>query len=252
MKVMLAEDYDGHNIDGWLMSEKLDGVRAIWTGEKLVSRNGNEFFAPKWFTDSLPAGVVLDGELFIGRGMFQSTVGVVRRKKPVDSDWQKIQFCVFDAPECVGGFEQRLAYCNRVLTGCKVACVVEHRVCRNAVHLDEVFAELCDSGAEGVMLRQPGSAYEGKRSNRLLKYKPFQTDEAEVIGYESGTGRLTNMVGSLILKWKGIVFCAGSGLTDELRAIPPAIGSIVSFGFCGLTDGSVPRHPTFICERSYE
>ena len=64
--VLLAQKFEAskHKVDGWWMSEKLDGVRgsccgrrvslgdcvaaAFWTGQDLVSRAGNRFDAPKW------------------------------------------------------------------------------------------------------------------------------------------------------------------------------------------------------------
>jgi len=96
MKTMLAESYwSGQDVGGWLMSEKLDGVRAIWTGAELLSRNGNKFFAPEWFTAQLPKGVFLDGELFMGRGQFQKTVSAVRKKTAVDLEWSGVRYCVF-------------------------------------------------------------------------------------------------------------------------------------------------------------
>ena len=249
---MLAQTYDGQNINGWLMSEKLDGVRAVWTGSELISRNGNKFFAPEWFTRQLPAGVALDGELFIGRGKFQTTVGAVKKKTPVDAEWQAIRYCVFDAPTAEGGFEKRLAFCAATLAACKIAEVVAHRVCRNDADLNAFFSELCALGAEGVMLRAPNSRYENRRSPSLLKYKPFESSEAVMVGQESGEGKYAVMVGALVLKWKGVVFKVGSGLTDQLRSTPPRVGSVISFGFCGLTDGGVPRFPTFLSERDYE
>lgn len=249
---MLAQTYNSQNVTGWLMSEKLDGVRAIWTGEELLSRNGNKFFAPEWFTNQLPAGVELDGELFMARGKFQTAVGAVKKKTPVDSEWRQIRFCVFDAPSADGGFEARLAFCAEVLRGCEIAEVVAHRACLGTADLNKFFAELCGLGAEGVMLRKPGSDYEERRSASLLKYKPFESDEAVMIGQEEGEGRLAGLVGALILKWKEVTFKVGTGLSDDLRGNPPRIGSKISFGFCGLTDGGVPRFPTFLAERSYE
>jgi DNA ligase-1 len=62
------------------MSEKMDGVRAYWSGSKFYSRAGNEFFAPAWFTKTLPKQP-LDGELWCGRGLFQKCVGFVKTKK---------------------------------------------------------------------------------------------------------------------------------------------------------------------------
>mgnify|MGYP001563027299 FL=1 len=40
--------------DYWV-SEKLDGVRAVWDGRELRFRSGRRVPAPEWFTASLPA-----------------------------------------------------------------------------------------------------------------------------------------------------------------------------------------------------
>jgi hypothetical protein len=79
MNVMLAQKYDD-KIDptGWFMSEKLDGVRAYWSGSKFYSRQGNQFIAPAWFTKDLPKEP-LDGELWCGRGLFQKTLSIIKK-----------------------------------------------------------------------------------------------------------------------------------------------------------------------------
>src|SRR5262249_29125649 len=65
--LLLAESWDGvTNLAGWWMSEKLDGVRAYWTGKGFLSRQGNVYHAPDWFVQGLP-DVPLDGELWLGR-----------------------------------------------------------------------------------------------------------------------------------------------------------------------------------------
>ena len=251
MSVLLAKSYSGQDVTGWLMSEKLDGVRAVWTGSHFVSRTGNVFVAPEWFTRHLPA-IRLDGELFCGRGMFQTTVGIVRTKTHVDSDWKTVRYCVFDAPDITGGFEARLAACEHLLADVAIADVVAQTVCTGDDHLSDVFASLCADGAEGVMLRKPGSDYEPKRSSTLLKYKPVDSDEGVVIGSEPGAGRLDGLVGALLLQWNGVVVRVGSGLTDAIRSCPPVVGSAVSFAFNGLTDSGMPRFPVFLTERNYE
>ena len=252
MKTMLAKKYNGQKVVGWLMSEKLDGVRAVWTGTELISRNGNKFEAPEWFTSQLPQDVILDGELFIDRGLFQKTVSIVRKKTPIDVEWNLIKYCVFDAPEISGGFENRLSYCFEILNNCKIAEVVKHEICNGKAHLKKFFSELVGSGAEGVMLRRNGSGYEPRRSNNLLKFKPFDSKEAKVIGHQAGEGKHKDRLGALICKWKEVVFKLGTGLSNELREEPPQTGSQVSFSFQGLTDGGVPRFPVFLADRSYE
>ena len=252
MKVMLAKQFDGQNVKDWLMSEKLDGVRAIWTGSELLSRNGNKLIAPAWFIEQLPSGIILDGELYIGRNKFQQTVSAVRKKDPIKSEWQFIRYCVFDAPECEGGFETRLIFCSGILSSCAIAKVVKHEICRSAAHLKNVFDALVFKGAEGIMLRRPNSKYEQRRSDCLLKYKPIESDEAEIVGYQNGEGKYTGMLGALICNWKGKIVQLGTGITDALRYVPPKIGVKVTFSFHGLTDGGIPRFPVFIGERNYE
>lgn len=250
MKVMLAERYDHRDVAGWWMSEKLDGVRAVWDGSRLVSRNGNEFHAPGWFLAELPTGVVLDGELWMGRGAFQKTVSVVKKKAPVDAEWRGIRFMVFDAPEAVGGFEERLAFCARVLEGCEVAEVLAHKACVGKRAMNRFFDEVCADGGEGIMLREPGSAYEAKRSRKLMKLKPFESDEAVMIGTEPGA--VEGMIGALVLRWGKVIFRVGVGMSDEERMSPPEKGARITFGFCGLTDGGCPRFPRFVAVREYE
>jgi hypothetical protein len=99
--LLLAESWDGErNLAGWWMSEKLDGVRAFWTGNGIfLSRLGNPLHAPDWFCQGLPKEP-LDGEFWIGRKKFQRTVGIVRRQDKTDL-WKEVRFRVFDAPEDV-------------------------------------------------------------------------------------------------------------------------------------------------------
>lgn len=84
--VMLASKWEGEDPTGWWMSEKLDGVRAWWTGSTLLSRLGNTINAPAWFTAGLPK-VPLDGELWCGRGQFTEAVSIVKNAARQD-DWK--------------------------------------------------------------------------------------------------------------------------------------------------------------------
>jgi len=51
IEMMLANKFDPaiHNPTGWLISEKLDGVRCYWDGNTMWTRNGNLFYPPAWF-----------------------------------------------------------------------------------------------------------------------------------------------------------------------------------------------------------
>jgi DNA ligase-1 len=66
----------------YLVSEKLDGVRALWDGTALRFRSGRVVAAPAWFLAGLPK-TPLDGELWMGRRSFDVLSGIVRRAEPV-------------------------------------------------------------------------------------------------------------------------------------------------------------------------
>jgi len=246
MIAMLAKDFRGEDVRGWWMSEKLDGVRALWDGRRLTSRNGLEFPAPESFRAQLPA-LPLDGELWLGRGQFQRTLSVVR-----GADWTPIKYRVFDAPMSPGGFERRWAEASRALAQCQIASIVAHTRCKGQEHLDETLAALTADGAEGVMLREPGSPYDPCRSRRLLKYKLLASAEATVTGYQDGKGRLAGQVGALLCDWDGVAIVLGAGLTDDLRRTPPQRGAVVTFAYCGLTDSGQPRFARYVAARNYE
>ena len=251
MTVMLAKTYTGRDPTGWMMSEKLDGVRALWDGKKLMSRNGNQFHAPPWFTALLPK-IPLDGELWLGRGQFQKTVSIVKKKKTVDDEWMDLIYRVFDAPEQPGRFVHRLADCRELLDKQVFARVVDHVACASAEHLSAFYKTLVFIGAEGVMLRHPRSAYKSGRSDQMLKMKPLETAEAIVTGHELGKGRIAEIIGAVQVEWGGHTFRLGAGMSDDARRNPPPIGAAVTFGYSGLTDSGQPRFPTFQAVRDYE
>ena len=68
---------------------------------------------------------------------------------------------------------------------------------------------------EGMMIRDPESLYEGKRSDTLLKVKKFEDAEAIVIGHKKGTGRCCDMMGAIhVREDNGTEFYIGSGFND--------------------------------------
>jgi DNA ligase 1 len=252
MKAMLAKDYVGQDPTGWLMSEKLDGVRALWDGTQFVTRNGNVIHAPAEFRQGLPV-IDLDGELWMGRGRFQDTVSIVRAHAKTIADWSNIKFMVFDAPGIDLAFDVRLYAAKASIGSAPHAKFVEHERCLSRKHLDSVSRALVHRGGEGVMLKRADSRYEaGVRSSAMLKVKPLDTDDALVIGHEEGKGRNRGVVGALVCAWGNITFNLGTGLTDAVRANPPKIGARVTFQHNAVTDGGVPRFPVFIGERNYE
>ena len=192
MQVTLAKRYKEQAVRGWLMSEKLDGWRAIWTGYSFVSRNGTEIAAPKWFLAQMPSGIALDGELHAGRGGFNFIQSALQTKVPLDADWMRITFSAFDALNRPGCFKGRLEYVRHATGDSPVADYVAHKACKGWLHLLEYFLRLVWVGAEGVVIREPSAPYEQFRSPNMLKLKPR---------LYSGEG-VTSAIGWAVLKLK--------------------------------------------------
>jgi DNA ligase-1 len=251
-KLLLAHKWDEfQDMTNWWMSEKLDGVRAYWNGKKFISRLGNYFYAPDWFAAELPSDVCLDGELFGGRGKFQTTVSIVKSQDQGER-WKTLTYKIFDAPGMDKPFEERVSALKKLFDPSNKKKhphmeVIEHIKCRDNDHMLEYLNEVQAKKGEGVMMRQPKSKYVGSRSNTLLKVKTFFDDEAKVLGHLPGKGKHKGLMGALLVEMPNKkTFQVGSGFTDAQRAKPPPIGSIISYKYQELTDGGIPRFPTYL------
>ncbi len=246
--LLLAQRWENDiDLDGWWVSEKLDGVRAYWDGHQFLSRQGNRYYAPDWFVAGLPE-VPLDGELWLGRKSFQRTVSIVRRQDE-SQRWEEIAFVVFDAPSVDTVFETRQAFLQATFSEHRprYARVLEQNRCVGLSHLQEELARIESQGGEGLMLRQPESTYEAGRSSTLLKVKTFYDAEARVVEHLAGRGRHKGRLGALAVRLpNGTRFSVGTGFTDRQREHPPAIGSTITFRYQELTDGGVPRFPSYL------
>ncbi|KAH9083286.1 hypothetical protein LEN26_020984 [Aphanomyces euteiches] len=246
-KLLLAQKWEAQDVVGWWISEKFDGVRGYWNGTTFLSRLGNPFYAPHFFTQGLPTDHHLDGELFLGRGRFEQAVSIVKSQN-LDDKWKTLKFMVFDVPTLPGDFETRMEYLQtKIAPTCPYAVIVEHKMCTSEAMLLDTLKAVEAEGAEGLMLRQPKSFYVKARSSTLLKVKTFSDDEAIVTGYEKGKGKYAGMTGSLKVRNRdGKTFAVGSGLTDALRTNPPPVGTIITYRFQEKTQAGIPRFPTFV------
>ena len=249
--LLLAESWDSVlDPTGWWLSEKLDGVRAYWDGKRFLSRLGNRFHAPYWFVQRFP-DVPLDGELWLGRKMFQRAVSIVRRQDKSEL-WKEIRYVVFDVPQLEKSFEKRLDFITECMNEKKppYAQAHKHQVCRGIQHLQEELARLESLGGEGLMMRKPGSKYESGRSSTLLKVKNFRDAEARVLKHLEGAGRHKGRLGALMVEMEdGTTFSVGTGFSDAERENPPPVGSLITFRYQELSEAGVPRFPSFVAVR---
>jgi DNA ligase-1 len=231
---------------GWWMSEKYDGLRAYWDGQKLWSRKDNLIHAPDYFLAELPRDIAFDGELWIGHGKFEETMSIVRSEKP-DDRWKSVRYMVFDAPQAKGTFEQRMQFLRTTVSeGNRFVTVVAQERCQGAAQLLAERDRVVRQGGEGLMLRQPESAYEAGRSPTLLKVKPYDDAEATIIAHEPGKGKFAGKLGALRVRTDdGREFSIGSGLSDAERESPPRVGTVITYRFQGLTAKGLPRFPSY-------
>lgn len=247
--ILLANVYrDGLDPGQYLVSEKLDGVRAVWDGTTLRFRSGRPIQAPAWFIAGLPRQP-LDGELWIGRGSFERLSGVVRREQPDDAEWRQVRYMIFELPGAAGAFGERADAMRQLAAQAGVpwlAAVEQERVADRRL-LQARFDRVLAAGGEGLMLHRIEAPYETGRSDTLLKLKPWQDAEAVVVGHRPGKGKYAGQLGALRLRTAdGREFSVGSGFSDRQRREPPPLGAVVTYRFRELTAGGQPRFPSFV------
>ena len=242
-------DKEKHHIDNWLMSEKLDGIRAYWDGKELLSKNGNKIYAPDWFLDKLPP-FELDGELWTKRDDFENIQNIVLDTNP-SLKWEEITYNIFEIPNTKGNFEERLKKLEQwlVKNPSKNIKIIPQIKCKNQEHLEIYLKELLDKKAEGIMLKNPEKEYFSGRSDDILKVKKFFDDEGLVIAHNYKNGKFKSL--KLELKNK-VIFNLGGGFSNEERLNPPKIGEIVTFKYYGFTKNQKPKFASFLRIRNKE
>ena len=247
--VLLAQNAPpGLDPAGYWVSEKYDGVRALWDGSALRFRSGRTVAAPAWFIAKLPA-TALDGELWMGHGTFDALSGAVRRAQPQDAEWQQLKYMVFELPKAGGSFTHRAAQLQSVVQAAdwaQLQAVEQTRVVNHAA-LQARLKAVTAAGGEGLMLHLASAPVTHGRSAVRFKLKPVQDAEGVVVGHLPGKGKYEGMLGALEVKTAGgLRFKLGTGLTDAQRQGPPAIGSTVTYTYRDVTPSGKPRFASFL------
>ena len=236
------------DIHAYWISEKLDGVRAYWDGKNLISRKGNIFHAPLWFSKGFP-DTPLDGELWIDRARFSEVSGIVRKQKADDQEWQKIAFMIFDLPASSENFSKRIMQMEKIVENCHSPYLkmIKQQKVKNNTELQLLLEDVLSKGGEGLMLHRGGAHYQAKRSKDLMKLKKYQDAEAVVLQHLPGKGRNSDRLGAILVKTAdGTVFKIGSGFSDLERENPPAVGATITYKYIGKTQNGVPRFASFM------
>lgn len=195
--------------EGWIYERKLDGYRAIgYTGKnaKLISRNDIDFSKDyETVVDALQKmdkNVVLDGELVIedknGRSSFQHI-----QQYDGDTADLSLKYYVFDLLSLGGHDLRHLELIKRKeLLKALIAPLKSNTIIYNdhtKGKATELFAKAKKEGWEGIIGKDSGSYYDsGRRSDRWLKFKLQNSQEALICGFTAPTGSRSHF-GALVL-----------------------------------------------------
>ena len=193
----------------WIYERKLDGYRAIgYTGKKakLISRNGIDF-SHKYLkvTDELKQiddDAVLDGELVIEGKNGQSRFQDIQNYEGDKADLV-LKYYVFDLLSLKGHDLRDLELLKRkellkvLITPRNSSSIIynDHVIGKGS----ELFKKAQKEGWEGIIGKDGKSYYNsGKRSDRWLKFKLQNSQEAIICGYTAPSGSRKHF-GALIL-----------------------------------------------------
>jgi len=248
-RLQLASQYQPNTvIENYWVSEKLDGVRGFWNGQKLLTRSGHLLSPPAWFTKNWPT-IAMDGELWSGHGQFEQISACVRRKHAEGKCWKKLKLMIFDLPEQPVNFTGRIAMIKQLTqqnSSPYLAMITQRKIADNH-HLYALLDNVVANNGEGLMLHLASAHYQSGRSKQVLKLKKYQDAEAKVIGHTAGKGKYLGLLGALKVKTpEGITFKIGSGFSDLQRQQPPKLDSIITYKYLGKTARGVPRFASFL------
>lgn len=238
----------------YLVSEKLDGVRAIWDGAVLRFRSGRTIAAPDWFLRALPAQA-LDGELWLDRKRFDPLSGAVRKVRPVDAEWRALRYMVFDAPAPDAGFEARVLRLQTVVERASLPWLValEQTRLATAAGVQARLQQVAALGGEGLILHRMDAPWQPGRSEAVRKLKLQPDEEARVVAHIPGKGKLEGQMGALLLEMpNGQRFALGTGFSAADRAVPPPIGAQVTYSYRDRTPKGLPRFASYLRVRGAE
>ncbi len=238
----------------YLVSEKLDGVRAIWDGAALRFRSGRPIAAPAWFLAGLPAQA-LDGELWLERKRFDRLSGTVRKVQAVDAEWRALRYMVFDAPVPDMPFQARVQQLQTAVQRANQPWLVAVEQTRlvSSAGLQTRLQQVATLGGEGLVLHRLDAPWQPGRSDAVRKLKLQPDEEARVVAHVAGKGKFDGQMGALLLEMpSGQRFALGTGFSAADRAKPPPIGAQVTYRYRDRTPQGLPKFASYLRVRQVE
>ena len=238
------EDRHHYITEPFYVQPKLDGVRLLVSKSGCFSRTGKVVNGVEHLTKDLKDGEWLDGECYAPGKTFEEITSMFKMNP------QNLEFHVFDY---FNTHKPDLPFAER-----QKRVTVETLLVQKKSDIPKLHAKFVNQGHEGIMIREATSIYEiGKRSNYLLKFKEFQTEEYEIIGANCGHGRDADAVVWVCKTATGHEFTVRPEGTIKQREVYYAnrnryIGKLLTVRFQNLTALGVPRFPVGVVIRDYE
>ena len=223
---------------------KLDGVRILVSNKGGISRTGKIVKGTEHWGKNLKDGEFLDGECYI-HGMSFEDITSAFKTCP-----ETLKFHVFDYYDVN---RPHLAFSERVKW-----VTVDTKLVNSKDNIMNAHKTFVNQGYEGIMIRNTHGTYEpGKRSNNLLKFKTFETEEFKIVGMHEGTGRDEGTPVWECETENGETFSVRpeGNMENRRKAFGNSkkiIGKMLTVRFQNLTSAGVPRFPIGIAIRDYE
>nr|WP_236824068.1 DNA ligase [Bisgaardia hudsonensis] len=244
LTLMLLKNYQNQDLTGWVMSEKLDGIRGYWDGKQLFTRHHNKIIPPAYFLKDFPP-FTIHGELFTERNQFEKISSIVRSQQ--DKGWHNIKLYVFDVPNADGDLFERLNVLKNYLQQypSPYIQIIKQTPINSQQQVQQFLNDITQQKGEGVVLRNPQAPYEPQRSTQILKLKTALDKECTVIAHHQGKGQFKNKLGAVSCKNHRGIFKISSGFDLQERENPPAINSVITYKYRGLTKNGLPKFATY-------
>ena len=228
------------------LQEKLNGIRASFINGKLISRQGTEFIGLDHIINELKKlnkafsnekiNYVFDGELIRKNNdnisdnqNFRLTTSLVNSDDKDKSDIELVIFDIlpideFDNGESKDNYDVRRKLMDEMQSHIEECLSEYHNIrfvpiwyCGSNQSMIDYWLEYAEThNMEGAMLNKIVPYY-CKRHTGLIKIKAFKHSDLRIIGYEEGTNKYKEMLGAIIVDYKGNEVNVGSGFTDEQR-----------------------------------
>uniref|UniRef100_A0A6C0LLD4 ATP-dependent DNA ligase family profile domain-containing protein n=1 Tax=viral metagenome TaxID=1070528 RepID=A0A6C0LLD4_9ZZZZ len=268
---------------GVIVQPKLDGIRTV---AHMLSDQTIEFYSRKGlaFTgleniiaevcqmiigqnEYKDTEIYLDGEIFINDVPLQEISGAIRGEN--NKLKEKLEFHVFDCFIIDKELTQkeRLDLIKKMYKKkFKYVKLVPTIIVHNQKNVDDIYKKFIDEGFEGAITRRLDGLYRfgigSQRSSDVLKIKPYNTDEFEIVNYKEGRGKDKGAVTFVLKTDKGIEFSAVPNATlesrkalfkkfedDETEFNKNYRGKMATIQYADLSKDNVPTQPKYVSIR---